>query len=62
MGEPYTGRVFSVFSAGLPVRVSVANHSALDPVLIQLAAGRLADRAAVLHTDGIFFPVGSNRV
>jgi hypothetical protein len=62
MGESYIGRVFSVFSAGLPKRVSVANHSALDPVLIQLAAGRFADLAAVLHTDGMFFPVGSKRV
>ncbi|MFT6429335.1 MAG: hypothetical protein ACJAXR_001274 [Halopseudomonas sp.] len=62
MGEPYTGRVCSVFSAGLPIRVSVANDSALDPVLIQLAASRFADLEAVLHTDGMFFPVGFNRV
>jgi hypothetical protein len=62
MGEPYTGRVFSVFSAGLPMRPSVANHSTLDPVLMQPAASRLADQAAVLHADGMFFSVGTNRV
>lgn len=62
MGEPYTGRAFSVCSVGLPVRASVANQSAFDPVSIQSVAGRFPNLQPALNGVGKYYPVGPNRV